>query len=300
MNRNIAFVLLHFIILLWGFTAILGNLISYQSVPMVWWRLIIVCITLGVFFLFSKKKLLLNSTLFIKIALVGFVVGLHWLCFYGGIKASNISITMIAFSSGTFFTSLIEPYIYKRKIQWNEVGIGLAIFATIGCIGYSQLDTIKNPWLGVLYGIAAAFTASVFSTCNGTLIQDSNAFNITFIELVSAFVWISLGLLFFFEVPDNLFSPSTTDLIYLFILAIACTAVPFIISVEIMKELTPFTINLSLNLEIVYSIVMAYFIFEEEEKMTPTFYWGTLIIFILIISNEIIKKRKIKHQKMIY
>ena len=299
MKKRTALILLHIIVVLWGFTSILGALISYDSVPLVWWRLLVVSISLFIYYLFSKRKLQLTKPLFLKIFFVGLIVGVHWLCFYAGIKTSNISITLIAFSSSTLFTALIEPIVYKRKINPTEILIGFAIFITIGVIAINEMDTVKNPILGLCYGSLAALTAGLFSSFNGILIRESNAFTITFVELVSALFWVSLGMILFFDIPENIFTPSTSDFIYILILAIVCTAIPFLISVEIMKKLTPFTINLSLNLEIVYSIIMAYFIFKDQEKMTPTFYLCASIIVCLIVLNEMIKKRKIKRQQNI-
>lgn len=300
MKKTTALVLLHIIVLLWGCTSILGELISYNSVVLVWWRLIIVCITLSIYYLFSNNKLSCDKKLFFKLSITGAVVGIHWLFFYGGIKVSNISITLIALSSITFFTSLLEPLLYKRKLNLQEVGIGICIVLTITLIGYRSMDTIENSFTGMFYGISAAFTAAIFSTVNGKLVKESNAFTITYIELFAALICVSIGLFVFSEVPKKLLSPSIRDLSYLLLLGILCTAVPFLVSVEIMKKLTPFTVNLSLNLETVYSIVLAYFIFNETEKMTLEFYIATIIILLLIILNELSKKRKIKHEKMIY
>ncbi len=299
MSKKTAFLLLQLIVILWGLTSILGALISYDSVPLVWWRLVVVSFSLLCYFLLSKQKLKGTKKVYLKLFFIGLIVGVHWLCFYGGIKTSNISITLIAFSSGTFFTALIEPYFYKRKLNYNELFIGLAIGVCIASIALSELETVKNPILGVGFGVLAALTAALFSTFNGLLIKESNAFTITFIQLVAALFWVSIAFVCFFDIPENLFTPSRMDIVYILILAILCTAIPFLIAVEIMKYLTPFTVNLSLNLEIVYSIVLAYFIFGEEEKMSPTFYIASSCIVGLILLNELIKKRKIKQGRQI-
>lgn len=299
MSKKTAFILLQIIVVLWGLTSILGALISYDSVPLVWWRLVVVSICLLLYFLLSKQKLKGTKKVYTKLFFIGLIVGLHWLSFYGGIKTSTISITLIAFSSGTFFTALIEPYFYKRKLNYNELCIGIAIGICIASIALSEMETAKNPIPGVLFGVLAALTAALFSTFNGLLIKESNAFTITFVQLVAALFWVSIAFVCFFDIPENLFTPSGKDLVYILILAILCTAIPFLIAVEIMKFLTPFTVNLSLNLEIVYSIVLAYFIFGEEEKMSPTFYIASSCIVGLILLNELIKKRKIKQGRRI-
>ena len=292
MTRNQAFVLLHLCVFLWGFTAVLGKLITYDSVPMVWWRLVIVVISLALFFIIARKKIVLSNEIFWKIAGVGAIVGIHWLCFFGGVKVANIAITMISFSTGTFFTALIEPIVYKRKVYANEVIIGILIMAIISVIGYSEYEQAKNPLLGILLGSLAAFTAALFSTFNGKLILKSNAFTISFIELIFALILVSVGMLLFFDIPSNLFSPSRDDLIYLLLLGIVCTAVPFILSVEIMKKLSPFSVNLAVNLEIVYAIIFGYLIFDDEKDMTPTFYICSVLILLLIVANEILKRRR--------
>ncbi|MFB0997910.1 MAG: EamA family transporter, partial [Flavobacteriales bacterium] len=150
MTRNQAFALLHLCVILWGFTAIFGKLISYDSVSLVWWRLVVVNISLLIFMFLARKKLILNKSVFLQLAGVGAIVGIHWLCFFGGIKVANISITMISFSSGTFFTALIEPIVYKRKLNWNEIIIGVLIMLIISIIGISEFENSENPIAGIL------------------------------------------------------------------------------------------------------------------------------------------------------
>lgn len=294
MNRNQAFALLHLCVFLWGFTAILGKLISYDSVSLVWWRLIIVNVSLLLFMVLARKKMVVNKSIFLQLAGVGAIVGLHWLCFFGGIKVANISITMISFSTGTFFTSLIEPLVYRRKVNANEVIIGLLIVLIISVIGISEFENSENPVAGIILGALAALTSALFSTFNGKLIQKSNAFTISLFELIFAFFLVSIGLFLFFDIPKNLLTPSSMDITYLLLLGVVCTAFPFIASVEVMKKLSPFSVNLAVNLEIVYAIVLGYLIFGENEQMTPTFYICSTLIFILIIVNELLKRRRKK------
>ena len=298
MTRNQAFALLHLCVFLWGFTAILGKLISYDSVSLVWWRLIVVNISLLIFMFLARKKLILNKSVFWQLAGVGAIVGIHWLCFFGGIKVANISITMISFSSGTFFTALIEPLVYKRKLNWNEVIIGVLIMLIISIIGISEFENSENPIAGIFLGTMAALTSALFSTFNGKLILKSNAFTISLMELIFAFVLVSIGLFVFFPVPENLLAPSSIDIWYLLLLGVACTAFPFIASVEVMKKLSPFSVNLAVNLEVVYAIILGYFIFGEKEQMTPTFYICGIMIGVLIVFNEVLKRKKKKRMEL--
>ncbi|WP_139957857.1 DMT family transporter [Flavicella sediminum] len=300
MTRNQALLLLHLCVLCWGFTAILGKLISYDSIALVWWRLVLVNISLFIYMLLRRKKLRLSKTLFLKIAAVGAIVGIHWLCFFGGIKIANISIAMISVSSGTFFTSLIEPWVYKRKINRNEVLIGLLIIVILSFIGFSEFENSENPIAGIFLGSMAALTVAIFSTINGKLIQQADAFTISFVELIFALALVTIGLFIFFEVPETIFYPTQQDLVYLLLLGIGCTAFPFIASVEVMKQLSPFSVNLTINLEIVYAIILGYLVFGEQEKMTLTFYGCSFLILVLIMINEILKRnRKRKEQNII-
>ena len=290
MNHKTALITLHIIVFLFGFTAILGKLISFESISLVWWRLLFVNVALTLFVFFRRKKLNINKKILGELFIVGCIVGVHWILFFAGIKIANISITMIAFSSGTLFTALIEPLFFKRKLDWIECLIGSLIIVAIGLITWRESGNVENEWLGILFGSLAALTASVFSTWNGKLIKKTGAITISWLELLFASVWVTAAL-FIFDQTEGIFNISLNDSIYLGVLGIICTAVPFVLSVEVMKKLTPFTVNLAINLEIVYAIILGAIIFGESEKMSPFFYVGTVIIIGLIGLNEWLKRK---------
>ncbi len=290
MNHKTALIVLHIIVFLFGFTAILGKLISFESISLVWWRLIIVSISLTLFVLLRKKPLSLNRQIFGELVIVGCIVGLHWILFFAGIKIANIAITMIAISSGTLFTAIIEPLFFRRKLDWRECLIGLLIIIAIGLITWKESGQVENEWWGIFFGCSAALTASIFSTWNGKLIRRTNAVTISWLELIFASIWVTVAL-FLFNQTEGIFDVTLSDGIYLGVLGIVCTAVPFVLSVEVMKKLTPFTVNLAINLEIVYAIILGAVIFGESEKMSPFFYVGTVIIIALIGLNEWLKRR---------
>ncbi len=292
MKTRQALILLHLIVFLFGFTSILGKLISYDSISLVWWRLVIVNLCFVGIYLFTKRKLTISKALSLKLIGTGGIIAIHWVCFFAAIKVSNISIAMIAISSGTLFTAIIEPLVYKRKLFWKEVAIGIAIIITILSIALLDIDEAKNPILGILLGMIAALTAAIFSTFNGKFIEQTTALNISFVELLSANVWVTLAMLLFFEVPNHLLTPSTNDIGYLLVLGILCTAIPFVISVEVMKKLSPFTVNLTINLEIVYAIILGYFIFGAEEEMSISFYLASAGILALVFTNQWLKAKR--------
>ncbi len=226
-----------------------------------------------------------------QLSAVGFIIYVHWLCFYGAIKVSNVSVTMAAFSTGTLFTAITEPLIYKRRFIWYELVIGLIIIFAIGLIFSVEI----KYGLGILLGILAAFTASVFSVLNGVLIQDQKhpitSPVLSFIELSMALVGLSNFLLFNGNFTSAFFSITTQDVVLLTLLAGVCTVYPFIASVNLMKHLSPYTINLTVNLERVYGIILASILFHENKDLSITFYVGFGIILCVIFLNALLKQK---------
>jgi drug/metabolite transporter (DMT)-like permease len=198
---------------------------------------------------------------------------------------------MAAFSTGTLFTAITEPLIYKRKFIWYELVIGLIIIVAIGLIFSVEI----KYGMGILLGILAAFTASVFSVLNGVLIQDQkesiSSPVLSFIELTMALVGLSIFLLFNGSFSTDFFAINNQDILLITILAGVCTVYPFIASVNLMKHLSPYTINLTVNLEGVYGIILAGILFHENKDLSVTFYVGFGIILAVIFLNALLKQR---------
>lgn len=293
MLKNISkqHLLLHFIVFIWGWSPILGKGISADALQLVWFRIAITIFLMAFYLLYIKANLLVSLKKILQLSGVGIIICIHWLCFYGAIKVSNVSVTMAAFSTGTLFTAIIEPLIFKRKIIWYELLIGLIIIGAI-CLIFSV--EIKFG-LGILLGVMAAFTASIFSVLNGVLILDQKkpitSAVLSFIELTAALIALSvfLGLNGNFSV--SFFSISKIDIILLTILAGVCTVFPFIASVNLMKYISPYTINLTVNLEGVYGIILASLLFHENKDLSITFYIGFSIILFAIFLNAILKQK---------
>jgi len=243
------------------------------------------------YLIYIKANLLISLKKLLQLSAVGTIICIHWLCFYGAIKVSNVSVTMAAFSTGTLFTAITEPLIYKRKFIWYELVIGLIIIFAIGLIFSVEIKF----GLGILLGILAAFTASIFSVLNGVLIQDKTqpitSPVLSFIELTMALVALSVFLLFNGSFSVSFFSITSQDVLLLTILAAVCTVYPFIASVNLMKHLSPYTINLTVNLEGVYGIILACLIFKENKDLSITFYVGFSIILSVIFLNALLKQR---------
>ncbi len=286
---------LHFIVFIWGFTAILGELISIDALPLVWYRMLIASGFIYFYIRFKKISLTISRKLFFTLFLAGIVIALHWITFFAAIKVSNVSITLATLSTGAYFTSILEPIFYKRKLIWYEVHFGVLVIMGL----YIIFNVETKYFLGIVYALCSAFLSSVFSLINGKMAQTHNPSMISFYELLSGVGVITLFLLaitFFGKDSEgftiSFFQLSTSDWIYMMILASICTAYAFIASVKVMKYLSPYTVMLTINLEPVYGIVLAVIIFGEKEKMNPEFYYGALIIIITVLLNGIIKNAK--------
>ena len=277
---------LHFLVFIAGFTAILGEAISLSSIALVWHRMLIALVLTFLFLLYYRYNLKIDIKDFFKFSIAGIIIALHWITFFEAIEQSNISITLAMFSTGAFFASLIEPIFFKRKVRPVEIILGLIVICGVFIILQANIDS----FFGVLLGIVSALLASLFSVLNGKLVQNNNPFVISFYEFLSGVVFILLYLIFSGNLIDlNIESFFSYDYLYVFILGSICTAYAFIASVHILKFLSPYTLVLTYNLEPVYGILLAIFIFPETEKMEFSFYIGTLIIISTIIINSTLK-----------
>ena len=277
---------LHFLVFIAGFTAILGEAISLGSIALVWHRMLIAFVLTFLFLIFRKYDFKINLRDFFNFSLAGIIIALHWITFFEAIEQSNISITLAMFSTGAFFASLLEPIFFKRKIKPVEIILGCVVVFGVFII----LKANINSFVGVLLGIVSALLASLFSVFNGKLVQKNNPFLISFYEFLSGVVFILLYLIFSDNLSDlTISSFFSYDYLYVFILGSICTAYAFIASIYILKFLSPYTLVLTYNLEPVYGILLAIFIFPDTEKMEFSFYIGTLIIISTIIINSILK-----------
>ena len=279
---------LHFIVFIWGFTAVLGDLISIEAVPLVWHRMLLGSLFVLIYIIYNKGMLKVSLRSLIKFAFVGLLIALHWLAFFSAVKVSNVSITLAMMSTGAFFASFLEPIFFKRKIIGYEV-----IFGLIVIIGLYIIFKVESEYLsGILLALLASFLGTLFSIFNGMMVKSHNATVISFYELLFGVVFITLYILFTDGFDNTFFNLSGSDWTYLIILASICTAYAFIASVHVMKWISPYTVMLTTNMEPVYGILLALLILGEKEYMSPAFYLGAIIILITVVLNGIIKTRK--------
>ena len=279
---------LHFIVFIWGFTAVLGDLISIEAVPLVWHRMLLGSLFVLIYIIYNKGMLKVSLRSLIKFAFVGLLIALHWLAFFSAVKVSNVSITLAMMSTGAFFASFLEPIFFKRKIIGYEV-----IFGLIVIIGLYIIFKVESEYLsGILLALLASFLGALFSIFNGMMVKSHNATVISFYELLFGVVFITIYILSTDGFDNAFFNLSGSDWTYLIILASICTAYAFIASVHVMKWISPYTVMLTTNMEPVYGILLALLILGEKEYMSPTFYLGAIIILLTVVLNGIIKTRK--------
>ena len=282
--------ILHFTVFIWGFTGILGSLISISAVDMVWYRVMIASITLVVYFLATKTSLKVTKKQFFQFSFTGIIVALHWILFFYAIKVSTVSVTLVCLSSFTLFTAILEPLIKKTSIQIAEIFIGLIIILGI----YLIFKFETKYTFGIILGLSAAVASSLFATINSTLIHKSDAVTIGFYEIVGAFFWITLYRLFDHSLLTETFNLSGSDWLYLTILGTICTAVAYVAGVSVMRTLSAFRVALITNLEPVYGILLAFLFFGKRETMTIGFYLGAALILGAVFLYPIYKKRQEK------
>ncbi|WP_452229511.1 DMT family transporter [Lacinutrix sp. MEBiC02404] len=287
---------LHVLVFIAGFTAILGELITVDAVPLVWFRMLMASILVGVYIAVSKTKIKLSLSAIAKLSFAGVIIALHWITFFGAIDASNISITLAMFSTGAFFASLIEPLIYKRKVIWYEIVFGLIVILGVCIITQSEMKYLT----GIILGITSAFLSSLFAVLNGKFLEKYSATSISFYEFISGVTFITIFLLVFYDgFSVAFFQLPASDYMYLFILASICTAYAFMASVHVMRYISPYTVVLTYNLEPIYGIILAILLFPEKEKMTNNFYYGASLILGVVLLNGILKNWKALKAKKI-
>lgn len=287
---------LHFIVFIWGFTAVLGALISMDSIPLVWWRMSMAVVLIFIYMKWKKipfqlfGKDVLSRKRILGFLLAGVVIALHWVTFFGAIKESNVSVTLAMLSMGSFFTALLEPIFTSKKFIWYELIFGVIIIGALYYIFQIETEYVT----GMILGLISALLSAIFSIMNVKWAKEHKPSVISFYELLSGVALLSL---FFVFLPVDFVMPSQLtqmDWLWLVILASVCTAYAFIASVKVMKFLSAYTVMLTINLEPVYGIFLAFFILGDAEKMTPQFYVGAIVIVLVIIANGILKTQLAK------
>lgn len=290
-NDNLkSYLQLHLIVFIWGFTAILGALISLDALPLVWFRMSLAVVFIALYVYFKKIPLRIPLRTVVGLLIAGLVIALHWLTFFMAIKVSNVSVTLACISTGAFFTALLEPLFYKKKVVWYEVLFGVIVVIGLGIIFKVETKYVE----GIALALTSAFLSATFSIINGTFAKTYNPSLISFYEIAGGVLFLSLFLLCTGGFPADFFVLTASDWGWLLLLSSICTAYAFIGSVKVMKFISPYTVMLTINLEPVYGITLAVLFFPGKEKMSFEFYIGALVILSTVIMNVIIKNYKRK------
>lgn len=293
---------LHFIILIWGFTAVLGLLINIPVVETVFYRTLLASVALGILLYFRKRNFRLGQKQIGQMLGTGALIAAHWILFFGAARVANASVCLAGMATCSLWTSMLEPLMTRRKIQLYEVVLGLIVI-----IGLYVIFRFEFGYaLGLIMAILSAILASVFTIINSKFTRVYNPYMITFYEMAGACLSIALFFPFYaFFIVENghlQLLPSSGDWLYILILALICTVYAYSASVELMKHITAFAMNLATNMEPVYGIILAVIIFGDSERMTPAFYTGTSIILLSVLAYPVInhyRNRKKLRPRMI-
>ena len=280
-------ILLHLIIFMWGFTGILGKLIHLEAFNIVWYRVLIAFVSLSIVLLITKKRVEINSKKqLVKIAGVGVLVALHWMTFYQSIQLSTASLGILCLSTTTLHVTWLEPLVMKRKFSKLEFFLGLIV--VYGIYFVSQ-DFNPKDYTALFYGLTSALLAALFSVFNAKLVEETPSYTITFYEMLVAFLFLSVVLFLQGQFTPDLIHMRWSDFWWLLFLGTLCTSFAFLATIEVVKRLGAFTVSLSINLEPVYTIILAIFLLKENELLGRQFYIGAVIIVLVVLANGIIK-----------
>jgi len=281
------YIVLHITIILWGFTSILGKLLSMTSTAIVIDRMVIAYVTLASM-LFVRKKELVKRKYRLQMYVVGVITAAHWVTFFEALKVSNISVTLCCLASCSFFVSLIQPVFLKTKLKLYEVVLGLFVI-----LGIYIIFTFESDYsLGIILSLISSFLAAIFSVWNAEFIKHNSAFSITLNEMLAGSVAMILYFILTGDFSLQEIIPVGIDWFYIMILGVFCTAIAFLLGTEVLKKLSPFTVSISINLEPVYAILLALYIFGESEIMSLEFYIGASIILATIVVNAFFKSKE--------
>ena len=288
-NRFRSVIHFHFIVFIFGFTSIIGALISRDAITIVWYRMIFASIILLIFMLFTNSGITkINSKKIPSLTLAGFLIASHWIAFFKSVKLVGVSPTLAMLSTGAIITAFLEPIFYKRKILIYEI-----IFGTIAMIGTLIIfKSTPEDFFGMSVALLATVLGVFYTLINGKLINEYSATILNFYEMTIGALFISTYMFYSGEFNKFFFQFSVNDFLWILILSSICTAYAITKSISLIKVLNPYSIMLILNMEPIYGIILALVIFGQNELMNLNFYLGLVLIMIAILSNFIYKSRR--------
>lgn len=289
---------LHLAVLLFGFTAILGDLIQLPALVLVWWRVFLTSVSLLALVRVRQLFRHIPSGVLLRFMGIGLLVAFQWLTFFGAIKLSNASTTLVAMATASFFTAVLEPLILRKKLKGHELFLGVLIIPGMALI----VDGLDISMLGGLaLGILSALISAFFTTLNKKNIGKLDEISITFLELGSAWLFVSIilaGQMALGEVLEGEFlPPRPVDWVYLLVLSLICTTLAYVLALRSLQHLSAFASNLTINLEPVYGIALAWLLLNEQEELSAQFYWGVVIILVAVFCYPFLRRRALRKKE---
>ncbi len=284
-------ILLHLIIFLWGFTGILGKLIHLEAIYIVWYRVFIAAFFILLYLWFRGVSIAIPKAYLVRVSIIGLVVAAHWITFYYSIQLSTASLGILCLSTTTLHVAWLEPLVMRKPFSWIEFGLGLLV---VGGIYFVSGDFSSQEYYAMFLGCLSALLAAVFAVFNAKFIQSIPSTHISLYELSMGFLGITIFLLASGDLDAGAFKMTISDLGWLLFLGVLCTSFAFLVTIDIVKRLGAFTVSLSINLEPVYTIILAIFILNEHELLDTSFYFGSILIIAVVALNGLIKNRQKK------
>ncbi len=290
MNR--AYLELHIAVLLYGLTAVLGEMLSLSALPLVWWRVGLASLCFApLVWLARRKRFSPPRSTYLALAGIGCIIALHWITFYGAVKLANASVALICFASTSLLTSLIEPVLLKKRFDWLDIGLGALVIPGMALI-IGIVDT--KYYLGIGVGLLSALLAAVFSTLNKRYVSQVQPVDMSAIQMMSAFAFISIGypVLKQFDMGESSFMPINTDWPLLAILVVGCTVIAYLLNTRSLRHISAFSSTLAISLEPVYGILLAAIFLKQYEVLRPEFYLGSILLFAAVLAHPILSRRR--------
>ncbi|QQT54769.1 DMT family transporter [Sphingobacterium siyangense] len=284
-----SYLVLHTAVLLAGFTGVFGKLITLNQIPLVWFRVLLSTIILFLVLKLFKIERLKSTKDAFKIAKVGVLITIHWIFFYGSIKFSNISIGVVCYCLTSFFTAVLEPIINKKRFSAAQLMLSM-----LTLIGISLIFHFDSSYqLGIILGVISSIFAALYTIYNERLVKQYDSKLLNFYQMLSGTIVLGFGLpIFYYLFPTERFIPSFSDGVYLILLALFCTVGLYVLFAESLKKLSAFTVNLSFNLEPIYSIIIAFLFFNEGKQVNASFYVGLALVLVSVLLQTMRSIRK--------
>lgn len=278
---------IHICVVLWGFTAVFGRLITLRALPLVWWRMLLVAAILAMFPRVWREVRRLSARLLAAYAAIGVIIALHWLTFYGAIKVANASVGATCMALGPVFLAIVEPLVVKRPFDYRELLLGAAVIPGVVLVVGGVPSGMR---MGIAIGALSALFVSIFGTLNKLLVHHADALAVTAIELTAGAAMLTI-VMAVLPGSGSFVLPGIRDAIYLLLLAVGCTIVPFTLALVALRQLSAFAAQLAVNLEPVYAIILAATLLGEHRDLGAQFYAGVVIILVLVLAYPLVVRR---------